>query len=1310
MTSTLTNPFPGPRPFETGRRIFGRDREIEELYYLLSAERVVLLHSPSGAGKSSLINAGLAPRLAAHFDLWGTTRVNLPPPQDLPASVNRYVRSVVLGLEQQLPERVRRPVHAIERMTLAEYVETRPRRRSAPPNIVAVFDQFEEILTVEPLSVEAKEVFFGQLGTLLQNPAVWALVALREEYLAALDPYARMVPTHLKNRFRLDLLSEKAAKDAIAKPAEEMPYEGQRVFAPAAVDKLVRDLSMISVQQADGRFKKQPGHYVEPLQLQVVCRGLWDRMPEDDLLVDVEDVERFGDVTDALSAYYSTEVTKIAGTDVAVERALRDWVGEKLITPDGIRDQVQMGAGHSKGLDNGLIARLVDAHLVRAEQRANLVWYELAHDRLIDPVLKNNAAWREAHLNKVQQRVLQWLREGEPEGLLLLDSELLEAEAWKRSPGVTLQPEEENFLTACHAAQTRANDKRRNARLLMGALIASIVLFILAGVVARIAWKKSDEAEAALQTARNSARQVRWTAWKAEGDQLRVLSAERKRAEAAERETVRATAVRIVSEFDAEAALSQRESEALWDLTEANSAVVVAAVGEFLATAANAEKFLQHDEYLLAALLAGSPHERVAPVRDTVSAVCPGTEGLVQSACLALVAQLPSPPDSLASSLLDYCTKTKDAEERFLAACLNVAIQSPALKASAVLLSTVPDSRDNGLEEHFIRDERNVVHLLVRAMQLAAADPSPKKGVDIVNRLARVFVRFAKTAPHGDRVEASHAIAKWLDRKASSKLEPLDVTIQEVISLAGFLGELQADASGQDLNLGGHAILMACKQAQAGGKSDVPSHYLALHLFEVFLKLGKRVSTEDARQVSQMMANDFTRLLNEGLNYDQYGGLHESAFRLASALSHARYDFPKAERSALEAKLRERIRGSLQIDTRGSLFNRSKSAPNAANLIRAASSVGIPVDEELKAVPNWLAPFLSSPAVMDVVSILDLAVLAPGFDVPLRRDLMRRLSASASLNDLRNFDDLMKKAESLVDYMEPLNARVFDELSRLCSTPGQACQAPAAAIGWAISTLGNRTRGLDLWAGASKNIVDRLDKRSSEEVSTLLNLLGEFGTRIRPELLVRIDGIASKLLATRPAGEPTRIFALAAARLPFRYLSESRRVAVERIVAANENERGTLAGSFGALGEINGEQTALIEKTMARESAGARLGGLEWAAPILPDKVIARRLTALAADADTHRIAAICGLGDLISNKRPETNRFFVETVMRWPSCDREKRTAMIASLLEAGAFGSIPTPLPTTFTHLQLAELARNQGYDLTRAISRPVLSKGAE
>ncbi len=65
------SPFKGPNPLEYGDRIYGRNREINDLYNQLCANRIVVLHSPSGAGKSSLVQAGLILRLEAQFDVWG---------------------------------------------------------------------------------------------------------------------------------------------------------------------------------------------------------------------------------------------------------------------------------------------------------------------------------------------------------------------------------------------------------------------------------------------------------------------------------------------------------------------------------------------------------------------------------------------------------------------------------------------------------------------------------------------------------------------------------------------------------------------------------------------------------------------------------------------------------------------------------------------------------------------------------------------------------------------------------------------------------------------------------------------------------------------------------------------------------------------------------------------------------------------------------------------------------------------------------------------------------------------------------------
>src|SRR5215211_7913968 len=92
------NPYVGPRSFQTGEILYGRDRETQDLLGLLIAERIVLLHSPSGAGKTSLVQAALIPRLTEReFSVLPVMRVSLEPPASLevnvaaPIAPNRYI-------------------------------------------------------------------------------------------------------------------------------------------------------------------------------------------------------------------------------------------------------------------------------------------------------------------------------------------------------------------------------------------------------------------------------------------------------------------------------------------------------------------------------------------------------------------------------------------------------------------------------------------------------------------------------------------------------------------------------------------------------------------------------------------------------------------------------------------------------------------------------------------------------------------------------------------------------------------------------------------------------------------------------------------------------------------------------------------------------------------------------------------------------------------------------------------------------------------------------------------------------------------
>ena len=65
------NPYVGPRAFEADEReyFYGRDDEITILEGLVMTRRASLFFAQSGAGKSSLLRAGLIPELTRQIEL-----------------------------------------------------------------------------------------------------------------------------------------------------------------------------------------------------------------------------------------------------------------------------------------------------------------------------------------------------------------------------------------------------------------------------------------------------------------------------------------------------------------------------------------------------------------------------------------------------------------------------------------------------------------------------------------------------------------------------------------------------------------------------------------------------------------------------------------------------------------------------------------------------------------------------------------------------------------------------------------------------------------------------------------------------------------------------------------------------------------------------------------------------------------------------------------------------------------------------------------------------------------------------------------
>ncbi len=534
MIEDRDNLYVGPRPFKTGEKLYARERESTDLINLLLAERIVLLFSPSGGGKTSLIQAVVAPAMQEEgFEVLPVIRVSHASPRRAGASEgNRYLASTRASLEQADAEQATE-THSKEEsgaqdtsIDLAAYLDRNagPRDTEATQSFrpqMLIFDQFEEILTLDPTDIEAKQEFFRQVGQALRNRDRWALFSMREDYVAALDPYVSRIPTQFAATYRLDLLGAKAALQAAQLPARDAGVEFQDDVANTLVD----DLRTVNVQRADGGIQAQLGPHVEPVHLQVVCRSLW-RIKGDSREITLAHLEKLsggkGTGVDAVLGGYYAETAATAATEGQVsERLVRDWFGRRLIGAGDVRRPVLQ----SEALEFGLTPKCLDvldkAYLIRREFRSGAQWYELAHDRLMTPVLKDNESWRHEHLSTFQLRAELWSERGRPEDLLLSGKALAEADANEPSTGGPLTDIEEAFLDdslqsrdklLAEEEHERERQRYRKLRYIVGAGIV-LVLILTAAIVATtsfaiLADKNEKKAKAAERQANKHAEEV----------------------------------------------------------------------------------------------------------------------------------------------------------------------------------------------------------------------------------------------------------------------------------------------------------------------------------------------------------------------------------------------------------------------------------------------------------------------------------------------------------------------------------------------------------------------------------------------------------------------------------------------------------------------------------------------------------------------------------------------------------------------------------------------------------------------------------
>jgi hypothetical protein len=490
-------PFVGPRPYKIGEQLFGRDREQLDLLDVLIAERIVLLYSPSGAGKTSLVQAALVPALRnEHFTVPAVARVTFERATGISEPVaNRYVFAVLLSLEEDQPKEQQIPPADLARMTISDYLGQRWASTAQTGGMVLIIDQFEEVLTIDPTDAPAKKEFFAQLGAALLDPHRWVLCSMREEHVAGLDPYRNLIPTRFASTFRLELLDERQARQAM----QEASAQAGVVFTDGAARKLTDDLRRVRVQQPEGMLEEQVGPTVEPTQLQVVCLRLWSRLAPDQTRIEERDVEALGSADTALAAFYAEAVARLGGR----ERQVRDWIEHELITTQGLRNQIlKTEALQGQAVDAQAIALLDESRIVREERRRGIIWLELTHDRLVQPIHSNNAAWRETHLTWFQRHADLWDRQGRPHDLELRGPALRSAERWAHEHDSKLTSSERDFLRDC------VRSRRTRITRIISTAAPAFVIFAAVSAYGYYSWLKAQPWASTLDLATGQAHKL----------------------------------------------------------------------------------------------------------------------------------------------------------------------------------------------------------------------------------------------------------------------------------------------------------------------------------------------------------------------------------------------------------------------------------------------------------------------------------------------------------------------------------------------------------------------------------------------------------------------------------------------------------------------------------------------------------------------------------------------------------------------------------------------------------------------------------
>lgn len=402
------NPWPGLFWYteEQAHLFFGREAETEELLRLIQRETLTVLFGRSGLGKTSLLRAGVFPRLRQDGCFPVVLRFDFSPQA---VSVVKQVKTLTETAAREHRIDIENAPKDGAPPTLWEYFHQThfwgPRNDRLTP--VLVFDQFEEIFTIGRRR-QADMDFLEQLADLAENriPAVVRqraeestqrqaleagapnykiVLSLREDFVWRLDTLRPVLPAIMRNRFALGPLDPARGLDII-----------RHAGGPWVSEEVAQDIVEAVISSRQGDSPGVASEELEPAYLNVMCNELFKRMAaagEPRIARELVASEKGG----ILESLYARS---LSGLDDSV----RLFVEQHLVTPSGFRMTVPVEEARREHVSDTDLEKLVDRRLLRFEDRLGTRHVELAHDLLTGLVQKSREARNRSQLRRQLRR------------------------------------------------------------------------------------------------------------------------------------------------------------------------------------------------------------------------------------------------------------------------------------------------------------------------------------------------------------------------------------------------------------------------------------------------------------------------------------------------------------------------------------------------------------------------------------------------------------------------------------------------------------------------------------------------------------------------------------------------------------------------------------------------------------------------------------------------------------------------------------------------------------------------------------------